>query len=290
MKKSILLLPPAVILGLVIFQQATRDRTTEPARETPASATKTSLRDDARSSTPRIDWAKAAAAMNQASPSGQIDETSDYGQFLKEVAAMSGPQLVAAWEELAATDLPAEAKTRFESHLMSTLVRKDVELALAHFASDLGNPADQTGTMLLSGFREWAVRSPIKAELWLDARIQDGTFDDGVEVNGTPVRVLYERELIRSLLLTGPDKVAARLDALPESSRPMALKGTDSAQVQRAYATLVRKYFPQAEQLAEFRRMAVAARYLEGPDGVANLLDRIAATPAERDWILRPSP
>ena len=56
---------------------------------------------------------------------------------------------------------------------------------------------------------------------------------------------------------------------------------------QRAFATLVRKYFPEQGRIAEFKRMAAAALYHEGEDGVARLLKLIDATSEEREQIER---
>jgi hypothetical protein len=282
MKSKALLLPPVVILGLIVVFLATRENEAPPAATgaKPASADRTT-----GAPRPRLEWKQAADEFAVGIPGGRVDETTVFGRLLKQVETMTGPELLAAHQELAGTELPPEARERFEPVLMGMLVRKDPELALQHFAEDLRDPSGSTGALLLTGFREWAAKSPARAELWLDARIQDGALDRPGQA--VPPRVFYERELIRGLLAMRPEQADARLAALPEAWRGTALKGTETQQCQGAYAALIRKFLSAAEQEAEFLSMATAARYREGPAGVAALLDRIAATPAERERILR---
>jgi hypothetical protein len=282
---ALLVLLPVVILAVAIIHQGTRDPESTP---TVATAKAAAHLETNPAPAPRLEWSRIAAQRDAATPSGRIDKDSDYGRLLTAVEGMNGPQLVAAWDEFAAAELSTEARARFEPQVAGTLVRKDVELALSRFADQLKNPASPVGSLLLSpGFREWSAKSPLKAVLWLDARIEDGTLGEATLWNGTPVRVLYERELIRSLLSQGPENAAARLEAMPPAWRIAALQGTDTATGQRAFAALVRKYFPAQNRMAEFNRMAAAARYHEGEDGVARLLERIGATPEEREQIER---
>ncbi|MCW1925072.1 hypothetical protein OKA05_21100 [Luteolibacter arcticus] len=233
-----------------------------------------------------MQWDQIGAQLHlSGSPTGRIDETSDYGRFLGEVEKMSGPQLIAAYDELVDSDVPGDVKIRLQAQLIGKLVGRDTEFALERFSDYLREPSGETGALLIAGFNDWAVKSPVKAELWLDARIEDGSLDGGSGQGEVPVRVLYERGLIRSLLMSRPDQAGARLEALPEGSRALALRGNDMPQSQAAYAKLVRQYLPAAEQEGDFVRMAVSARYMEGEEGVAKLLDRISATAVEREAI-----
>jgi hypothetical protein len=283
MSKALLLLPPILVLGLVVVFQASREKEVLPLPTGPAGVDTTT-----GPPPPKLDWNQAADEFSAGMPGGRVDETTAFGRVLRKIEAMTGPELLAAHEELAGTDLPPEARARFEPVLMGTLVRKDPELALQRFADHLRDPFGSTGALLLTGFREWAAKSPARAALWLDARAQDGAFDRPGEA--VPPRVIYERELIRGLLATRREQADARLEALPEPWQGTALKGTETLQSQGAYAALVRKFLPEAEQRAEFLNMATAARYWEGAPGVAAFLDRIAATPAERELILRRQP
>jgi len=283
--KALLVLLPVVILAVAVFHHGESQRKSAPDTEVPAASPR---RERVDAPAPRLEWSRIAGQRDAGTQSGQIDKDSDYGRLLTTVEAMNGPQLVAAWDELAAAELAPDARSRFETLVAGTLIRKDVELALSRFADQLTDSAGPVGNLLLSpGFREWSAKSPLKAGLWLDARIEDGTLGEGAMWNGTPLRVLYERELIRSLLPQGAEKVAARLEAMPPAWRVAALQGTDTLPGQRAYAALVRKYFPPHDHIAEFNRMAAAARYHEGEDGAARLLERIEATPEERRQIER---
>lgn len=280
--KSCILLPPAALLAWAIFHQGNREPAKEPSGAMPEPAARARVAAPA----PRIDWPQIAGQGIATSPSGQIETDSEYGRLLKRLEAMSGSQLVAAWDELAEAKLHPDARARFEGLILGSLTREDPELALNRFTDRLADPS--TGTLLLSpGYRDWAMKFPLKARLWLDARIKDGTLNEDATWMGTPARVLFERELIRNLLLSGTDQVEARLNAIPHPWRVSALQGTETAQTQRAYASLVRKYFPERDRMAEFGRMAAAARYHEGLDGVTNILDRIEASPEEREQILR---
>lgn len=283
--KALLVLLPVAILAVTIFQQRTREAKNAPT----AAAAKTATRLESNPTTaPGIEWSRIAGQRDAETQSGQIDKDSDYGRLLTMVEAMNGPQLVAAWDDLAAAELAPDARLRFETLVAGTLIRKDVELSLSRLTDQLKDSTSPVASMLLSpGFREWSAKSPLKAGLWLDARIGDGTLGEGIIWNGTPLRVLYERELIRSLLAQGPEKAAARLDAMPPAWRVTALQGTETVPGQRAFATLVRKYFPEQDRIVEFKRMAAAAFYHEGEDGVARLLKQIDVTPEEREQIER---
>ncbi len=198
---------------------------------------------------------------------------------------MSAPQLVAAYDELMASDVPPEFHTRFETHLVGTLARKDPELALDHFR---GRVTEDSGTamLLLSAFREWAAKSPLRAERWLDARIQDQTFTNKTG-REEPARLHYERELLRGLLVIRPEAAAARLEALPEADRSAALTGIEVRHNPAPYVVLLRRYLPEAERDAELVRLAETARQLEGDDAVAEWMDRVSATPEEREMVRR---
>ena len=102
-----------------------------------------------------------------------------------------------------------------ETYLLGTLLRKDPAVALNRFAGHAGEPGHPIGAQLFGGFRDWATKSPVKAGLWLDAKVAAGTFGTVQEpkrTGGMPVRVSYERELIRALLTGGPDQAAKRLN------------------------------------------------------------------------------
>ncbi len=283
--KFLLVLPPVAILAVALFYR----RAPEPATAPAPAATRFADRFEGNCAPPpRLEWSQIAGQLDAGTPSGQINGDSAFGRLLTSLEGMTGPALLAAWDELAEADLLPGARARFETLVAGALIRKDFDLALSRFAGHLKEPAGPVGSLLLSpGFRDWSAKSPLKAGLWLDARIEDGTLGEGTRWNGTPLRVFYERELIRSLLAQGAHKAEARLETMPPAWRVVALQGTDTLPGQRAYATLVRKYFPPHGRIAEFCRMAVAARYHEGDEGVASLLERIDATQEEREQIER---
>lgn len=240
-----------------------------------------------------VDWVGLRKELETERPSGRVDESSIYGRYLVSLETMDGPALLQAWDELKSAHLPESVLERLEPSVLGILLRKDVELALVRFASHVGDPPGGIGSQLFSGFRDLAERLPLKAAQWLDQNVTAGTFGTAADpkLSGAiPVRIGYERELIRALLTNSPDQAEARLMALPEEWRIMTLQGADSPQGQSAYSNLVRKFMTADQQQREFARMAVSAAYHSGAAGVEQLLDRISATPAEREFIIRQTP
>lgn len=206
---------------------------------------------------------------------------------------MDGPALIVAWDNLKSAHLPAPVRERLEPSVLGILIRKDAELAMARFANHVGDPPGGIGSLLFGGFRDLAGRLPFKAAQWMDQNVEAGTFGSAGEpklTGGIPVRVIYERELIRSLLGNGTEQASARLEAMPEEWRVMTLQGADSPQGQAGHARLVRKFMSPDQQLREFSRMAASAAYHGGTDGMTQLMDRIVATKEEREAIIRQTP
>lgn len=239
------------------------------------------------------EWAGIRTELESENLGGRVDESSAYGRYLASLETMDGPALIAAWDELKSAPLPGPVRERLEPSVFGTLLRKDAELALVRFASHVGDPPGGIGSQLFGGFRDLAERLPVKAAQWLDRNVAAGNFGTAEEPKlsgGMPVRMAYERELIRALLASGPDQAEARLMGLPEKWRVITLQGGDSPQSQSAYGSLVRKFMKPEQQQREFMRMAASAAYHSGADGVSQLLDRINATPAEREAIIRQTP
>ncbi|RYD48083.1 MAG: hypothetical protein EOP85_04275 [Verrucomicrobiaceae bacterium] len=278
MKKLLIALPLLLLVAVLAYQGRSHD----PAKK-----------GEPPSLEPRFDWTGIRKELEAENLGGRVDESSAYGRYLSSLETMDGPALIAAWDELKASHLPGPVAERLEPSLLGTLMRKDVELALVRFASHVGDPPGGISSQLFNGFRDLSERLPLKAAQWLDQNVAAGNFgtDTAPMISGdTPVRVTYERELIRSLLRSGPDRAEARLMALPEKWRIMTLAGSDSPQGQPAYGMLVRKFMGPEQQQQEFMRMATSAAYHGGADGVAQLLDRISATADERENIIRGTP
>ncbi|RYD33140.1 MAG: hypothetical protein EOP87_11555 [Verrucomicrobiaceae bacterium] len=277
--KNTLLILPLLVLAAVIVYQATRPG--PPAEEAPPSAAT------------EAKWKSLTTELEVDHLGGRVDESSAYGRYLNSLEAMDGPQLIAAWDELNSAQLPERVRERLEPSVLGALIRKETELALTRFATHVGDAPGGIGSQLFGGFRDLAERLPYKASQWMDQNIAAGTFGSGAQpklAGGTPLRVTYERELIRSLLTNSPDQAAARLEALPESWRSTALQGADSPQGQVTYARMVRKFMTPDEQMQEFKRMAASAAYHGGRNGIGQLLDRISASKEERETITRHTP
>jgi hypothetical protein len=274
--KNILIAIPLLLLASVWIYQSFRSEPTAPPV--------------AKDST---DWKAIVAEIQSPALGGLVDESSAYGGYLRSLESMDGPGLMAALDRLKAADIPTSVWERLEPSVVGTLMRNFPELALEHLAPHIADPPGSISSQLFGTFRELAEKLPLKAATWLDRTTSAGIFgsvEEPLSVDGVPLRVTYERELIRALLACGSDQAELRLRGLPESWRSITLQGADSPQGQRAFASLVREFMSPDEQMREFSRMAASAAYHGGTDGITRLLDQVGATAEERETIIRETP
>jgi len=234
-----------------------------------------------------IDWKKIAAQFAEMRQSGGMGDMRTMMRFQQRLQAMSKEELVTALDEIAALDLPAESRNTLEGMLVGPLAGKDPELVLTKFIDRLQDSEGAFSWQLADAMQGWAKKDPTLAIAWFDQQIAAGKFDSKSLDGKSQSRIQFEGNLIGVLLSSNPDAAGSRLAGLPEDQRGEALslyshqplKDVD----QVAFAKLVRSQIVDKDQA---QTLATQASRLLGNDGyssVTGFLDRIQATPAERN-------
>lgn len=232
-----------------------------------------------------LDWKKIAAQFAEMQQSGGTGDMRVMMRFQQRLQAMSKEELVAALDEIAALDLPAESRAMLEQMLIGPLVQKDPELALTRFIDRLQDNDGSLGWQLSNAFQEWAKKDPGKATAWFDQQIAAGKFDSKSLDGKSQSRIQFEGALINILLASDPATAALRLGAMPENQRGKVMRYSLNPlkeEDQMAAAKLVRDQLPAKDQAEALGRLASQLVGNNGYSKVAGFLDRIEATPAER--------
>ena len=254
----------------------------------PSRATADALDKTAKDKRP-IDWRKIAGQFADMENGGMRDMRTMI-RFQQRLQAMTQQELIAALDEIATLNLPAESRAMLEQMLIGPLIQKDPELALTRFVDRLQDDHDSMGWQLSRALQEWAKKDVTKASAWFDQQIAAGKFDSKSLDGKNRSRMRFEGNLIGVLLSSDPAAAARRLGALPEDQRAEALRNnlggwgqtTASAEDQLAMAKLVRDQVPAKDQAQIFGQQASRLVAQGGYAKVTEYLDRIAATPAER--------
>ncbi len=230
-----------------------------------------------------IDW-KEAAEMQRNDGMGDMRAMIHLQQ---RVQSMTKEELVAAFDEIAKLDLPAEWRESLEQMLIGPLVEKDPLLALNRFADRL--PHDRRNRMsmqLSSALGKWAEQDPGKATAWFDEQVAAGKFDSKSLDGRSQSLILFQGTLINTLLGSDPAAASRRLGAIPEDQRGEVLGHFRFQQLkdenQLAFAKLVRDQLPEKEQAYTLAQQGIRLVRTGGYEKVTDYIDRIGATPAER--------
>lgn len=233
-----------------------------------------------------LDWKKIAAQFVEMQNSGGMGDMRTMMRFQQRLLEMSKEELVAALDEIAALDLPAESRAMLELMLIGPLVQKDPELALTRFIDQIQVKKSGMGWQLSNAFQQWAKKDPAKASAWFDQQIAAGKFDSKSLDGKSRPRQQFEGALINVLLASDPDAAGRRLGTMPEDQRSDVLTQHQFQQLkeedQLAFAKLVRSQVPADEQADALARQASRVVLGDGYSKVTEYLDRIDATPAER--------
>ena len=233
-----------------------------------------------------IDWKKIAGQFAEMRQSGGMGDMRAMMRFQQRLQSMSKDELVAALDEIAALDLPAESRAMLEGMLIQPLIQKDPELALTRFIDHLQDDHGGMGWQLSAALQEWAKKDPAKAAAWFDRQITAGKFDSKSLDGKSRSRNQFEGSLINVLLASDPAAAALRLGAMPEDQRGEVLSNFSSRQLkeedQMAFAKLVRDQVPEKDQAETLAQQASQLVEKDGYSKVTGFLDRIEATPAER--------
>jgi hypothetical protein len=301
--KPTLLIPPVVALAIAgfwlgsqrhsisaleqesaVLEKAIAARTTGSSPDSPRA--KPASRAKAANDKELLDWKKIAAQMLEMQKAGGMGDMRAMVRFQQRLQAMSKEELIAAFDEIAALELPAESREMLEQMLIGPLIQKDPELALTKFIDRIQEADGMIGWSLSNALLEWSKKDPAAATAWFDQQIAAGKFDSKSLDGKSRNRLQFEGSLINVLLGSDPDAAGRRLGAMPEDQREEVLSQFSHQQLkeedQLAFAKLVRDQVPEKGQARTLGQQASNIAASDGYSKVTDYLDRIQATPAER--------
>lgn len=234
-----------------------------------------------------VNWKKISAELLEMQRNGGNGDVRSMLRMQQKLRSMTREELAQGMEDIDSLDLPEDQRMTLRTVLLDSLIQKDPEFALTHFADHLGEDRLGMTWQFAGGLQAWAKKDAAGAEAWLGQQIAAGKFVSKKLDGSGSERNHFEGSMVSVLLGTDPAAAARRLAALPEDQRADVLSQFSFREVpkenQLAYAELVRESVPAGEQA---RTLAQQAARLGGDDQyekVAGFLDRIQATPSERD-------
>ncbi len=237
-----------------------------------------------------IDWKALADSMASAQRGG-IPDMRAMMKLQTKLMALSGPELIAALDEIATLDLSRDARRHLEPMLIGLLAQKDPQLVLDRYLDKIDDRHSGIGWQLANGFREWVTKDGAAALAWFDAQVAAGKFDSKSLDGKSQGRLQFEAAAVASLIATDPEAAGKRIAALPEEQRRELFQQgglmNPKPGSEKAYAALIREHVPENE-----RGQALASRtpfliQQGGYEKVGTYLDEIEATPAERTEVAK---
>jgi len=240
-----------------------------------------------------IDWKNLADSMAKAERGGMPDMRAMV-QLQTKLMSLSGAELTAALDEIAALDLSNDARRSLEGMLVSMLAQKEPKLMLDRYIDRLSD--DRSGGGLSSfhfvnAFQQWSGKDGAAAMAWLDAQIAAGKFDSKALDGKSHSRSQFEAAAVASLLNSDVDAAAKRLAALPEDQRRELFQQGMFMNVkpgsEKNFAALVRQSLPENERGQALSHATTMMIHQGGYEKVGKFLEEIEATPGERKDIVK---
>ena len=234
-----------------------------------------------------IDWKEMAEAFAEMQRTGGVSDMRKLMSFQTRLQGMDENELAAALEEIAKLELGEMESMMLESMLVMPLIQKDPELALTRFSDRIGNETSALGMQLASALGEWAKKDVTAATAWFDREIAAGTFDSKSLDGKSSARASFEGSLINALLGTNPKAAEARVAAMPADQRKEIFLNGGLTEMgvkdHEAFASLVRSQIPEDERNLVFGNEASSIAMRGDLEKVGEFLDRIGASPVERN-------
>jgi hypothetical protein len=230
-----------------------------------------------------LDWKRYA--LEQSSAYSDMRVTMRFHRRLK---AMTRQEILDTLDEIAKSDLSANARSTLEQTLVGQLAQLDPELVLTKFIDCLQDEQSGIKHQLPAAFEKWAKQEPQRAVAWLDRQIAEGKFASKSLDGANRFRILFEGGLVGVLLDSDPDSAVAalRLAALPEAGRTEVIDGhcldTFKKENPVAFANLIRGQGSPRDQTRMIARQASQLVWSGSYAKVTEYLDLIEASPAER--------
>ncbi len=233
-----------------------------------------------------IDWKKLAASYQEINGANGMGDMRAMIRFQQRLQAMTKEELVNALDEIAAVEIPDEARNQLEQMLIGPLAAKDPEFTLTRYLDRLDHDRGHVKWQLASAMKEWMKKEPRSAIAWFDQQIAAGKFDSKSLDGKSDSRMQFEAAVIGSLISSDLSAAAARLKLLPADQRADVLKHNFGDSIkeenQAAFAKLVREGLAENDQAEAIAEQASSMVNEEGFTKVSEYLVRIEATPAER--------
>ncbi len=302
--KSITFIPPVVALvivgGLIGSQRQTISAIEHQSvvlrkhiaavRESSLAATVTSKKSAVPGKVTKdkdaIDWKKVAVQMAEMQQGGGMSDMRAMMRFQQKMQSMTKEEMVAALEEIAALDVPAEVRAMLEGMIINPLLEKDPELALTRFIGRLDEDRSQMRWQLSRALKNWAEKDPAQAQAWFDQQIAAGKFDSKALDGRSQSRIQFEGQMIGALIGSDTEAAAKRLQAMPEDQRDGVMQTITADSIkedeQLAYADFVREQVSEKEQPELIANLSSHMVGRGGYSAVDAYLDRISATSTER--------
>jgi len=238
-----------------------------------------------------IDWKDLANSMAKAERGGMPDMRAMM-KLQTKLMSLSGAELTAALDEIAALELSNDARNSLENMLINLLAEKDPKLVLDRYLGKMTeNRNGFSGWQIAHAFQKWTGKDSAAAVAWLDGQIAAGKFDSKSLDGKSQSRLQFEGAAISSLLGSDPDAASRRLAALPEDQRRELFEqgmfinfkpGTE-----KNLAALIREQVPEKEQAKALANSTGMLIHQGGYEKVGKFLYEIEATPEERAEIVK---
>lgn len=237
-----------------------------------------------------IDWKNLADTMAKAERGGMPDMRAML-KLQTRLMSLSGAELTAALDEIAALELSKDARRSLENMLIGLLAQKEPKLVLDRYIDRINDNRDGMGSWQFAHtFQQWTGKDSAAAIAWFDAQIAAGKFDSKALDGKSQSRLQFEAAVVASLLNSDPDAAGKRIAALPEDQRrELFQQGMMNVKPgsEKNFAALIREHVPENEQGQALSNVTGRLIHQGGYDKVGEFLDEIEATPAERKEVAK---
>ena len=224
-----------------------------------------------------IDW-KTAVMISR----GELSNA-DAILFRRQVEALSLDEVVAAVDELEASDMPERTKMNLSYRFLLKLSKADPRSALERFEK-YADEDPNIGNLLVVAMESWVKQDSGAALAWLDRWVAANPVYDNALSRISSGRVKFESVVIKTMLSEKPDVLVERISAMPREEAVNMCSSIDWERSKTtdpfAFAELVRQSLSKDDRdLVLKSKAGMVAQY--GLDKASEFLDRIHVQPDE---------
>lgn len=238
----------------------------------------------------KIDWKELAMKQKDMERGNSIPDMRAMIELQKALLSMSAEELVANLDEIAALDIPEDAKAGLLGTLIGMLAEKDPKLVLEKFGDRMGDERSGMSWQLTHAFQRWAEKDSAGALAWLDAQIAAGKMESKSLSGDNDVRQRLEGSVITSLIASDPGAAAERLARVPEGQRAAIFQGGIFFNMkpgsEKAVADLIRSQIPEAQRDSTLANSSSMLVHQGGYERVGKFLTDVGASASEREAIV----